>query len=56
MFKTNKQMYLKYIAENKDFIYSQLRDDDLDAYKKKLKNTQVSGETSMFIHWKTLYC
>ena len=39
IFKTDKQMYLKYASESKDFIYNQLKDEDLDAYKNKLKNT-----------------
>ena len=39
IFKTDKQMFFKYLSESKDFTYNQLKDEDLDNYKKKLQNT-----------------
>ena len=49
MLKTDKQMFLKYFAESQNMIYNHLKDEDLEAYKKKLKNTpyEKSGKISV---------
>ena len=51
--KSNKQMYLKYFAESKDLIYNQLKDEDLDNYKKKLKNTPYENNGKISIIYDT---
>ena len=53
IFKTDKQMFLKYVSESKDFIYNQLKDDDLDAYKKKLQNTPYENNGKISISYDT---
>ena len=49
MLKTDKHMFLKYFAESQNMIYNHLKDEDLEAYKKKLKNTpyEKSGKISV---------
>ena len=51
--KSNKQMFLKYFAESKDFIYNQLKDEDLDNYKKKLQNTPYENNGKISISYDT---
>ena len=51
--KSNKQIYLERIAENSSFIYDQLRDEDLDAYKNKLKNTPYQNSGKIVINYGT---
>lgn len=48
MFKTNKQMYMKYISEMGKSVYSELNDEKLKEYKEKTKNTpyETNGEIS----------
>ena len=52
-FRTDKQMFLKYALESKDFIYNQLKDEDLDAYKTKLKNTPYENNGKISISYDT---
>ena len=52
-FRTDKQMFLKYASESKDFIYNQLKDEDLDAYKTKLKNTPYENNGKISISYDT---
>lgn len=52
-FRTNKQMFLKYALESKDFIYNQLKDEDLDNYKSKLKNTPYENNGKISISYDT---
>lgn len=52
-FSTDKQMFLKYALESKDFIYNQLKDEDLDAYKTKLKNTPYENNGKISISYDT---
>lgn len=51
--KSNKQTYLKYLAESGDFIYNQIKDEDLDAYKNKLKNTPYQNNGKIAIRYET---
>ena len=51
--KSNKQRYLKYLAENSSFIYDQLRDEDLEAYKNKIKNTPYQNDGKIVINYGT---
>ena len=53
IFKTDKQMFLKYVSESKDFIYNQLKDEDLDNYKKKLQNTPYENNGKISISYDT---
>ena len=53
IFRTDKQMFLKYASESKDFIYNQLKDEDLDAYKMKLKNTPYENNGKISISYDT---
>ncbi len=53
IFRTDKQMLLKYASESKDFIYNQLKDEDLDAYKTKLKNTPYENNGKISISYDT---
>lgn len=52
-FRTDKQMFLKYALESKDFIYNQLKDEDLDAYKMKLKNIPYENNGKISISYDT---
>ena len=52
-FRTDKQMFLKYALESKDFIYNQLKDEDLDNYKSKLKNTPYENNGKISISYDT---
>lgn len=52
-FRTDKQMFLKYALESKDFIYKQLKDEDLDAYKMKLKNIPYENNGKISISYDT---
>ncbi len=51
--KSNKQVYLKYLAESGDFIYNQIKDEDLDAYKNKMKNTPYQNNGKIAINYGT---
>ena len=51
--KSNKQRYLEYLAENSNFIYDKLRDEDLEAYKNKIKNTQYQNDGKIVINYGT---
>ena len=51
--KSNKQVYLKYLAESGDFIYNQIKDEDLDTYKNKLKNTPYQNNGKIAIRYET---
>ena len=51
--KSNKQVYLKYLAESGDFIYNQIKDEDLDTYKNKLKNTPYQNNGKIAISYDT---
>ena len=53
IFRTDKQMFLKYVSESKDFIYNQLKDEDLDNYKKKLQNTPYENNGKISISYDT---
>ena len=51
--KSNKQVYLKYLAESGDFIYNKIKDEDLDAYKNKMKNTPYQNNGKIAINYGT---
>ena len=48
MFKSNKQMYMKYVSEMGKSVYIELNDEKLEEYKEKIKNTpyENNGEIS----------
>ena len=53
MLKTNKQMFIKYFAESQNMIYNHLKDEDLEAYKQKLKNTPYENSGKISVNYET---